>query len=182
MIVSARVSEKMSELGISQSELARRVGVAQPTIYKLLRSSKKGSAHLHKIARELGTTPAYLTGETDDPEADAPAEPELDAEQRDLVTSFGALDRADRRAFSHIVRALARSAAPAPLPERRALAAMFRVMLEQLPPELDFDRQADLLAEWLPASMAQLVDIVPEDVAAEPPAPALAGQDRGSRS
>ncbi|WP_416366515.1 helix-turn-helix domain-containing protein [Sphingomonas aurantiaca] len=62
----------MDRLGISQSELARRVGVAQPTIYKLLHSAKKGSTKLHLIARELRTTPAYLSGETDNPEEDAP--------------------------------------------------------------------------------------------------------------
>lgn len=72
MIVSERVRERMDRLGISQSELARRVGVAQPTIYKLLHSAKKGSTKLHLIARELRTTPAYLSGETDNPEEDAP--------------------------------------------------------------------------------------------------------------
>lgn len=56
----------MSEKNLSQSGLARRVGVTQTTIRKLL-SGGYGSKHLHRIARELETTPAYLTGETDDP-------------------------------------------------------------------------------------------------------------------
>jgi phage repressor protein C with HTH and peptisase S24 domain len=52
--------------GISQSELARRVGVSQSAIHKLASGNAYGSSHLHKIARELGTSAAYLTGETDD--------------------------------------------------------------------------------------------------------------------
>ena len=65
----------MEALSLNQSELARRVGVAQPTIYKLIRANKIGSKHLHKIARELQTTPAFLEGETDDPDAGAPPLP-----------------------------------------------------------------------------------------------------------
>lgn len=64
----------MDERELSQSELARRVGVTQTTIRKLL-SGGYGSKHLHRIARELQTSPAYLTGETDDPDIDAPAPP-----------------------------------------------------------------------------------------------------------
>lgn len=107
MIVSDRVSERMKALGLSQSELARRVGVAQPTIYKLLHTSKKGSTKLHAIARELGTTPAYLSGETDDPNADAPPERELDHEQRSLIEHFSVLTEADRAAVVRIVSSLA---------------------------------------------------------------------------
>jgi phage repressor protein C with HTH and peptisase S24 domain len=52
---------------MSQSELARRVALGQTTINSLIRGDSRTSRHLHRIARELGTTPAYLTGETDDP-------------------------------------------------------------------------------------------------------------------
>lgn len=61
----------MTELDLSQAELARRVGVSQPTIFKLIRENKTGSKHLHRVARELKTSTGYLTGEVDDPEADA---------------------------------------------------------------------------------------------------------------
>lgn len=56
----------MEKAGISQSELARRVGITQASVNKLLSGTAYGSRHLHKIARELGTSPAYLNGETDD--------------------------------------------------------------------------------------------------------------------
>jgi transcriptional regulator with XRE-family HTH domain len=60
---------------MSQSELARRVKVTQGAIAKIVSNNPGGSSHIHKIARELGTTPAYLTGETDDPDEDAPPPP-----------------------------------------------------------------------------------------------------------
>lgn len=62
-----RVSERLAAVGLSQAELARRVGITQPAINHLIKRGSGGSAHLHKIARELETTPEYLTGETDDP-------------------------------------------------------------------------------------------------------------------
>jgi phage repressor protein C with HTH and peptisase S24 domain len=65
--IGERISDRLIELGISQAELARRVGVAQPTINNLIHRNKVGTKHLHRIARELQTTPAYLSGETDDP-------------------------------------------------------------------------------------------------------------------
>jgi phage repressor protein C with HTH and peptisase S24 domain len=57
----------MDELGLSQNGLAQRVGVSQASIAKITGGQSFGSKHLHRIARELGTTAAYLTGETDDP-------------------------------------------------------------------------------------------------------------------
>ncbi|WP_161978325.1 XRE family transcriptional regulator [Sphingomonas oligophenolica] len=87
MIDADRLRERMTAVSLSQSELARRVGVSQTTIYKILTGDALGSKHLHLIARELGTTPAYLTGETADPaEGAVPLPtPETIAEQLDLV-------------------------------------------------------------------------------------------------
>lgn len=66
-----RFRERLATAGYSQSALARKIGVSQATIQKLANGISYGSSHLHKIARILGTTPEYLTGETDDPEAGA---------------------------------------------------------------------------------------------------------------
>jgi phage repressor protein C with HTH and peptisase S24 domain len=68
---------------MSQSELARRVQLAQPTINNLINRNKVGTKHLHRIAYVLETSAGYLNGETDDPSAGAlPAPtPEMIAEQ-----------------------------------------------------------------------------------------------------
>lgn len=68
---------------MSQSELARRVQLAQPTINNLIHRNKVGTKHLHRIAYALQTTASYLNEETDDPTAGAmPAPtPEVIAEQ-----------------------------------------------------------------------------------------------------
>lgn len=67
MFRADRLAALISEKGLSQSELARRVGVSQATIWKLVKEPSQGSKHLHRIAAELGVSPAYLAGDTDDP-------------------------------------------------------------------------------------------------------------------
>lgn len=87
MTVGERISERLQVQGLSQAELARRVNVDQSTINGLIRGSARTSRHLHRIARELSTTAAYLSGETDDPAGDAvvPPNPAELASQMGLV-------------------------------------------------------------------------------------------------
>lgn len=87
MFNADRFRKLLADKGLSQSELARRVGISQSAIHKLASGGAYGSAHLHKIARELGTSPAYLSGETDDPVEGAVPLPSAEAiaEQLDLV-------------------------------------------------------------------------------------------------
>ena len=75
MIHGARLSERMTARGLSQSELARRIGISQQTVHKLITGASRGSTHIARIARELGTTPAYLEGEIDNPDEGAPPPP-----------------------------------------------------------------------------------------------------------
>lgn len=72
MRTGERIAKLRVEKGWSQSHLARLSGVAQSTIGKLEAGISSGSSHLHKIARALDTTPAYLAGEIDDSNAGAP--------------------------------------------------------------------------------------------------------------
>lgn len=72
MSLGERIEERLIALNLSQAELARRVKVSQPTINALIRGGNAGSKHLHKIAAELETSPAWLAGETDDPSPVAP--------------------------------------------------------------------------------------------------------------
>lgn len=106
MPLGERVRDRMTALGLSQAELARRVGVSQPSIYALIHRNKTGSKNLHLIARELGTTPAYLTGETDDPTAGAPPPPELDFRESQLLSAFRTLPEEQRLAIFTIISGL----------------------------------------------------------------------------
>ncbi len=86
-MIADRLAARLHELGLSQSELARRVGISQGTVAKLITGRNRSSTHLHKIARELETTPAYLVGETEDPSEDYIPVPstEVVAEELGLV-------------------------------------------------------------------------------------------------
>ena len=87
MTVGSRVQERMDKMGLSQAELARRVKVSQPTINALVHGNNATSKHLHRIAAELGTSPAWLAGETDDdaPVSLPPSAIEALTEQYDLA-------------------------------------------------------------------------------------------------
>jgi len=61
-----RLEALMAQQNVSQSELARRIGVSQTTIWKLLKEPAQGSKYTHRIAAELETNAAYLMGESDD--------------------------------------------------------------------------------------------------------------------
>ncbi|SFR79701.1 XRE family transcriptional regulator [Sphingomonas jatrophae] len=74
-MIGPRIQERLTQLGMSQSELARRAGLTQSAINGLIRGAARGTKHLHVIARELQTTPAYLAGETEDPNLDATPRP-----------------------------------------------------------------------------------------------------------
>ena len=103
----------MGRLGMSQSELARRVGVSQQNIAHLVSGNANGTKNLHRIAVALGTTTAYLAGETDDPDADAPSPTPLDSEARELIDHFAGLSPADRRALLQVAKSMA-AGPPAP--------------------------------------------------------------------
>lgn len=111
MISGERLKALMGENGLTQSELARRVGLKQPTIYRLLNGDASGTTHLHKIARELRTSPAYLTGETDDPSPDALLPEPVTSEEREWIEHLRGLLPRDRAALLQIARTMATMAA-----------------------------------------------------------------------
>lgn len=116
MSIGTRIESRLKELGISQAELARRVTVDQSTINGLIRGHSRSSKHLHRIARELQTTAAYLSGETDDPQAEVPAQ-QLDHAERELLDLFRQLAGDERTAICLIVRRLVASASPKGVPD-----------------------------------------------------------------
>lgn len=69
MTLGRRIEARASALGISQSDLARRIGVGATTINGLIRGNARWTPYLFKIARHLQTSAEYLAGEIDDPNA-----------------------------------------------------------------------------------------------------------------
>lgn len=106
MFDAERFKTRLHDLGLSQGALARAIGVSQQTISRLASGERYGSRHLHLIARELHTTPAYLTGEVDDPDLDAPEPPVLTAGEVAWVEIYRALDERSRSALMHIAQTM----------------------------------------------------------------------------
>lgn len=106
MVVGERIRERLSAVGLSQSELARRVRLSQPAVNALIRGATRSTPQLHLIARELRTSPAYLNGEVDDPALDAPEEPELSQPEAALVSVFRQLDERAQAALLYVAQAM----------------------------------------------------------------------------
>ncbi len=124
----------MKELKLSYSEVAREVGVKQPTISRLVKGEQYSTTRIRRLAEVLKTTPAYLEGVTDDPDEGAPPPPPAPTVQYVMM--------------------------PIGLPPERALEQMFEGLLEGLDPEHP-DEHALLLARRLPSALAQLKDLLP---------------------
>ncbi|MGE4324201.1 MAG: helix-turn-helix domain-containing protein, partial [Sphingobium sp.] len=69
-ILGARLESLIRERKTSQSAIARQVGVSQPSIGRLISGETRQTGKLLEIAQALKTSPAYLTGGTDDPTPD----------------------------------------------------------------------------------------------------------------
>lgn len=66
MIHGARIKSLLEDRGLSQSALARAIGVSPQAINKIAGGGASNSVHLYKIAQFLGCTPEYLTGDSDE--------------------------------------------------------------------------------------------------------------------
>lgn len=136
MVIGPRILERLRATGMSEAELARRVGIRQSSINALVRGETRSSRYLHQIARELGTTTAYLLGEADGQVSDAAAPPASHMPQRLMMEVT--------------------------LPSEAALARMFEGLLRIVDRNLPLDEQARILARRLPTAFAQLQDLMPE--------------------
>jgi phage repressor protein C with HTH and peptisase S24 domain len=70
-IIPENLVAAMDRAGMNQSQLADAVGMKQPSIGRLISGETKTTRSLDLIANVLQTTPAFLKGETDSPEAKA---------------------------------------------------------------------------------------------------------------
>jgi phage repressor protein C with HTH and peptisase S24 domain len=85
MISTDRLCYAMEERKISQTQLAKLVGISSSMIGKLVRGEARGSTHLLKIAQALKTSPEYLIGE----EVMLDANPLMMPSGDDLVEQLG---------------------------------------------------------------------------------------------
>jgi transcriptional regulator with XRE-family HTH domain len=113
MILGQRIQERLDAEGLSQAALARRLKLSQGAINGLINGRASGSRYVHLIARELHTTPAYLTGETDDPESDSPFDV-ITGHEREWLEVLRELEAADRKVALTVARALAGARAALP--------------------------------------------------------------------
>lgn len=151
MNVGARIRQRLADLSISQSELARRVGINQSTVAALLAGRSRSSSHLHAIARALSTTTAYLVGETGDPDLNAP--PPLPQVPRQIMMAVT-------------------------LPSEDALEQMFEAFLEIAGEGLSRAELARELAQQLPIGLSALQAPLVTQRAAKVRPRALATDDR----
>jgi SOS-response transcriptional repressor LexA len=77
MIRGDRIRDRLEAIGESQAALARSIGVSAQAVSKMVVGDTNESSKLFQIARFLGTTPEFLTGETDDPGLSAVADGRL---------------------------------------------------------------------------------------------------------
>lgn len=102
MMIGERIEARRKDLGLSQAAVARGSGTPQQTLNSIIKKNPRSSPHLVRLAAFLQTTPAYLTGETDDPLADAPDAPIMTVQELELIDCFRVMTPRDRAAFLQI--------------------------------------------------------------------------------
>lgn len=137
-IIPERLVERITAAQLSYSRVARLLGVKQPTISRLAKGVQGSTARIDRLATILDTTPAYLTGETDDPVANATPKPPAQPYQAVTMQVL--------------------------LPAEDALARMFVALLSMVNPAAPTEEQARLLARNLPIGLSQLRDLLPSPV------------------
>lgn len=63
MTIGQRIKKTRLEIPMTQKELAKKVGITQPTISELEKGDSAGSAHLPSIAAALGVSALWLQTE-----------------------------------------------------------------------------------------------------------------------
>ena len=112
-LVGSRIRIRRKELGLSQDELARRVGVTFQQIQKYERAANRVSASkLFEVARALKVPPSYFFEELGALEAQPTASGILaDPEFNELAQTLSKLRGAVRRRIIDLVRVLAQEGA-----------------------------------------------------------------------
>ncbi len=106
MDLGARIEERIAHLGLTKAALAKRADVPPTTLSSIISRGSRSSPHLIKLARALETTPAYLTGEVDDPHVELPSF-HVTAEERDWLNFTRKLSFDDRHRVKDLIFSLA---------------------------------------------------------------------------
>lgn len=107
MIIRERLVERIEASGLSYSEIARQVGVKQPTITRLVSGNQYSTTRLTQLARTIHTTPEYLTGESDEPGPGSTPGAVLTPQDAEIIRLFGGLTPARRKMVHALLRDLA---------------------------------------------------------------------------
>lgn len=100
MDLSERINARMQALGLTQETLAKRAGVSQTTIHKLLSGKSRRTRYLNPLAKALRCSPEWLEG-GDDPQ------PEPTSPDDQIATLLGVASPRSRTALERIAAALA---------------------------------------------------------------------------
>lgn len=106
MMLGERIRQRLEQLGVSQAELARRVGIGQRSMNYLCNKAQSSSAHTHTIARELQVSIEWLTGKTDHMQIGHETG-HLTDQQREWLSLLDVLPEKERDVAFLIVRHLA---------------------------------------------------------------------------
>lgn len=105
-IIPERLDERIHASKMGYTAVARELGVQQPTISRLVKGEQRSTARIDRLAKIIKTTPAYLTGEIDDPHMDATEGPALTAGEAAWVEVYRALDERGRSALMHVAQTM----------------------------------------------------------------------------
>ena len=103
MSLGQRIKELRGKMGLTQTQLGKRAGVAQATIsdYENNVTRNHRADELMRIAAALGTTPTYLMDGTGSPDIKDAA-----TDQDALIAAFNELEQHSRAALIAAARAM----------------------------------------------------------------------------
>jgi len=76
MYIGKRVNQARKRAGLTQKELAEKVGIRQSTLSELEQGKSRSTTHLASIARACGVSVQYLEGLTDQPDSEGEGLPD----------------------------------------------------------------------------------------------------------
>jgi transcriptional regulator with XRE-family HTH domain len=107
MLLSERVRLAREAAGLTQAQLAKACGIAQPSVHDLEsgRTKNPRSSSLLKIANALGQTPEWLVNGTGELSS-APASEIISPDEEGFLQCFRKLSAVEKKVVVRMIRAL----------------------------------------------------------------------------